>query len=329
MRIAVFMDSFKGSLSSIEAGEAVKEGILAADERATVIICPFADGGEGTLEAFLAAGGRIETVRASDPLGRRIDASYGILENGTCVIESAKAIGLCLLKESERDPLRTTTRGLGELIAAAARKGARDFVIGIGGSSTNDCGIGMLQALGFDIRDGSGNHVRQGALGLKEAVSISKDHAMPGLSQCSFVVACDVQNPLCGDQGASMVYGPQKGASIEECRDMDQWMRQFSKTVKRVYADADPDAKGAGAAGGLGFAIKTFLGGRMRSGADILFEQPGTEEIIRFSDLVITGEGRIDGQTAMGKAPAKVAMMAKRYGKRVIAFGGGIGPGAD
>ena len=329
MKIAVFMDSFKGSLSSVEAGEAVKEGIVAADEKAIARTFPFADGGEGTLEAFLAAGGRMETVRVSDPLGRRIDASYGILEDGVCVIESAKAIGLCLLSDAERNPLRTTTWGLGELIAMAAKRGAREFIIGIGGSSTNDCGIGMLQALGFDIRNENGEYVKQGAMGLREAAVLSKDHVMSGLSHCRFTVACDVQNPLCGEMGASMVYGPQKGASMDECQNMDQWMRHFSEIVKQSYPQADPEEKGAGAAGGLGFAIRTFLSGSMRSGADILFEKIKTEDLIKDSDLVITGEGRIDAQTCMGKAPVKIAALAKKYQKPVIAFAGSIGEGAE
>ncbi len=328
MKIAVFMDSFKGSLSSVEAGTAVAEGILAAYEKAEVIVCPFADGGEGTLDAFLSAGGRRETVRVSDPLGRRIDASYGILEDGTCVIESAEAIGLCLLRDEERNPLRTTSAGLGEMIAAAASKGARDFIIGIGGSSTNDCGIGMLQALGFDIRNESGEHVRRGALGLSEVTSISKERAMAGILQCRFSVACDVQNPLCGENGASMVYGSQKGASKADCRNMDLWMKQFSALVARSFPEADPDEKGAGAAGGLGFAIKTFLNGKMRSGADILFEKIRAEELMETCDIVITGEGRIDSQTAMGKAPVKIAALAKKHNKPVIAFAGSVGEGA-
>ena len=329
MKIAVFMDSFKGSLSSDDAGAAVAEGILAAYEKADVIVCPFADGGEGTLEAFLSAGGRVETVRVSDPLGRRIEAAYGILEDGTCVIESAKAIGLCLLDESERNPLRTTTRGLGELIAAAAGKGARDFIIGIGGSSTNDCGIGMLQALGFEIRNENGKYVKPGAAGLAEAASVSRQHALAGLSQCRFTIACDVQNPLCGVNGASMIYGPQKGATDADCRNMDLWMNRFSELVVKAFPEADPDEKGAGAAGGLGFALKTFLSGEMRSGADILFEKIKAEKLIESCDLVITGEGRIDSQTAMGKAPVKIAALAKKYQKPVIAFAGSIGEGAE
>ncbi len=329
MKIAVFMDSFKGSLTSVEAGAAVKEGILASDGNAEVMVCPFADGGEGTLEAFLSAGGRIETVRVSDPLGRYIDADYGILEDGTCVIESAKAIGLCLLEEAERNPLHTTTRGLGELIAAASCSGARDFIIGIGGSSTNDCGIGMLQALDFDIRNARGEQVAPGALGLLEAASISAEGVKPELRSCRFTVACDVQNPLCGENGASMVYGPQKGASKEECQNMDLWMKRFSILATDTFPKADSGGEGTGAAGGLGFALKSFLNAERRSGADILFEKIRAEETIKNCDLVITGEGRIDGQTAMGKAPLKIAALAKKYGKPVIAFAGSIGEGAE
>ena len=280
MKIAVFMDSFKGSLTSVEAGEAVKKGILMADDQTLVRIFPFADGGEGTLEAFLTAGGRKETVRVSDPLGRRIGACYGILEDGTCVIESAKAIGLCLLTETERNPLYTSSRGLGELIVAAAREGARNFIIGIGGSSVNDCGIGMLQALGFEIRNENGEHVTEGAKGLEEAVSITNEHAMSGLRQCHFTIACDVENPLCGENGASIVYGMQKGASKKQCQMMDRWMRNYSELVKKTYPQADPDDPGAGAAGGLGFAMRTFLSGKMRSGADLLFEKIKAEGVV-------------------------------------------------
>ncbi len=329
MKVAVFMDSFKGSLTSVEAGEAVREGVLAAVSGAEVTVCPFADGGEGTLEAFLAAGGKTETVSVSDPLGRQIDATYGILSDGTCIIESAKAIGLYLLSEKERSPLHTTTRGLGQIIAAAAERGAKEYIIGIGGSSTNDCGIGMLQALGYDIRDAEGNPAKQGALGLKDAATIAMENAMKKLAQCNFLVACDVQNPLCGPEGASYVYGPQKGATEDDCKNMDHWMEQFARLVKKTCPDADPMAKGAGAAGGLGFALSTFLSAKMRSGADILFEKIQAEELIKDCDLLITGEGRIDGQTAMGKAPVKVAAMAKKYQKKVIAFAGCIGDGAQ
>ncbi|MBR4760424.1 MAG: glycerate kinase [Lachnospiraceae bacterium] len=329
MKIAVFMDSLKGSLTSTEAGAAVKEGILSAWQDAEVVVCPFADGGEGTLDAFLAAGGKTETARVSDPLGRSVEASYGILNDGTCVIESAKAIGLYLLDEGERNPLHTTTRGLGQIIEAAIERGAREFIIGIGGSSTNDCGIGMLQALRFDITDKQGNPVEQGAAGLEQAATIAADHVIPGLSQCNFLVACDVQNLLCGANGASMVYGPQKGASKDDCQKMDRWMERFAELVKEAYPNADPNAKGAGAAGGLGFAFRTFLSAKMRSGADILFEKIQAQELIESADLVITGEGRIDGQTAMGKAPVKVAAMAKKYHKRVLAFAGCIGEGAE
>ncbi len=323
------MDSFKGSLTSAEAGAAVKEGILKADDSIEVIVRPFADGGEGTLDAFLYAGGCKETVYVSDPLGRRIEASYGILEDGCCVIESATAIGLYLLEEKERNPLYTSSIGLGEIIVAAWKKGVRDFIIGIGGSSTNDCGIGMLQALGVEITDENGYRVTPGAYGLRDATKIAAQHLLPGLSECRFQVACDVQNPLCGENGASKIYGPQKGATEKECVIMDQWMRQFAELIKTVCPEADPDAKGAGAAGGLGFAITNFLSGKMRSGADILFEKIRADELIRSCDLVITGEGRIDGQTAMGKAPVKVAALAKKYQKKVIAFGGSAGPGAE
>ena len=331
MKILVLMDSFKGSLTSTEAGEAVKAGILSSGSDADVSVYPFADGGEGTLDAFLKADkcSRKIKVNVSDPLGRRIDAHYGVLSDNTAVIEIAQAAGLCLLSDAERNPLKTTTRGVGELIKHAVNNGIRDFIIALGGSATNDCGIGMLKELGFKILGNDGLPVCDGALGLSKAVSIDKSGILPCLNECSFVIACDVKNPLFGAQGASHIFAPQKGASLEDIEMMDKWFIGFSAITHKIFPDSDPDAKGAGAAGGLGFALQAFLNGKMQPGTDVLLSRTDIEREISMSDLIITGEGRMDGQTAMGKAPVRIADLAKKYDKPVIAITGCVGKGAD
>ncbi len=331
MKITVLMDSFKGSLSSEEAGEAVRSGIVASGISAEISVFPFADGGEGTLDAFLAADrdAKKVSVRASDPLGRPIDACYGVLSDGTAVIEMAKTSGLCLLSESERNPLITTTRGVGQLIRHAISNGHKNIIIALGGSATNDCGAGMLRELGLAILDKDGKPVCDGALGLAEAKSIDAGSLLPGISDCSVIIAGDVENPLYGDNGASRIFAPQKGASAADIEKMDAWMKDFSKVVKTCCPAANPDAKGAGAAGGLGFALQTFLGGKMIPGANVLLSRTGLEGEIASSDLVITGEGAIDGQTAMGKAPARIASLAGKYNVPVIAVAGCIRPGAE
>lgn len=331
MKILVLMDSFKGSLTSEQAGEAIREGILSADDSVVVSVYPFADGGEGTLEAFLKAdkNSRKIKVNVSDPLGRKHEAYYGVLSDGTVIIETAQAAGLCLLTDVERNPLHTTTRGIGELIKHAIESGHRDFIVALGGSATNDCGTGMLKELGFGIYDENNDLIEDGALGLSRAVSVSSKNKIPQLNECRFTIACDVKNPLFGENGASYIFAPQKGASCEDLEKMDRWMRDFSDLVKYEYPVADPYAEGSGAAGGLGFAFKVFLGGKMKPGADVLLARTGIENEISSSDLVITGEGCIDGQTYMGKAPVRIAAFAKRYYKPVIAVAGCVKPGAE
>ena len=331
MKTVVVMDSFKGSLTSKEAGEAVKTGILKADGSADVRVFPFADGGEGTLDAFLAADngkGRI-TIQVSDPLGRDVEASYGVLGDDTVVIEIAQAAGLCLLIEDERDTFAATTKGVGQLIRHAVEHGYRKFIIALGGSATNDCGIGMLQELGFEILDDKDEPVGYGAKGMSMAGSIRCDKTISELEDCEFTVACDVTNPLCGPNGASIVFSPQKGAGALQAEEMDVWMEHYADIVKKAIPEADPKAEGAGAAGGLGFAFMTFLKGKMRPGAQVLLERSGIEEAIASADLVVTGEGRIDAQTSMGKAPARIAAIAKKYHKPVIAIAGSVTDDAD
>ncbi len=331
MKIVVLMDSFKGSLTSEEAGDAVKAGIIASGTDADVLVFPFADGGEGSLNAFLAAdkGSRRVSVPVSGPLGRATDASYGVLSDNTVVIEMAQAAGLYLLSEDERDPMRTTTKGVGQLLRHAIDSGYRRFIVALGGSSTNDCGLGMLKELGFFISDDTGTPVEDGAVGLSKAVSIDDSSFLPQFQECEITLACDVENPLCGPKGASYVFAPQKGASLEEVEKMDEWMKRFSDMVKELYPNADAEAKGAGAAGGLGYAFQTFFNAKMQPGANVLLERTDIEGWIAEADLVITGEGRMDSQTAMGKTPARIAQLAKRYNKRVIAIAGCAGDGYE
>ena len=326
MKITIAIDSFKGSLSSMEAGSAVADGILRAFPKAEIQVRPLADGGEGTAQALTAGlGGETRTLTVTGPLGRPVSASYGILPNRQmAVMEMASAAGITLVPDEERNPLKTTTFGVGEMIRDAIGQGCRRFLIGIGGSATNDGGIGMLQALGFQLLDREANPVPFGAEGLRVLDHIQTENALPQLKECTFLIACDVTNPLCGEKGCSAVFGPQKGADPEMIRQMDQWMERYGSLALKVCQNADPNAAGAGAAGGLGFAFLSFLKGSLKPGVDIVLRETSLEEYIKESDLVITGEGRLDSQTVMGKAPSGVAALAKKHGRPVIAFSGAV-----
>ena len=318
------VDSFKGSLTSLEAGEAVKRGILRACPDAEVTVLPLADGGEGTIDSIAPfIGGISKTIPVSDPLGRKIEASYIFdTESRTAYIEMAKAAGLTLLKEDERDPYLTTTFGVGELMRDAIANGAEKLVICIGGSATNDGGAGMLQALGAKLLDKDGNDIRLGAAGLKDLCKAD----FTGLTgrDIEILAASDVTNPLCGPDGASFVYGPQKGASQKACEEMDGWLKNFAE-----ISGFDPYEKGTGAAGGMSFTLKNILGAELKSGAKIVMEITGAEDLIRESDIVITGEGRIDSQTLNGKAPFMVMEAGRKYGKPVIGICGITGEGYE
>lgn len=325
MNIVVAIDSFKGSLSSLEAGTSIKNGIHLADPSANIHICPLADGGEGTVDALMQAlGGEKHLLQVTGPLGGQIEAQYGILsDHRTAVLETAAAAGLTLVPEEKRNPLHTTTFGIGEMIKDAISHGCRQFIVGLGGSATNDGGIGMLQALGFELLDASGQPVPFGAKGLENIAAISDVNVIPELAECQFQIACDVKNPLYGQNGCSYVFGPQKGASPKMIEQMEGWMYQYAQVIKKTYPEkAQPLFPGAGAAGGLGFAFLTFTNATLASGIQIVLEQMGTEGFIRDADLVITGEGKLDEQTAMGKAPMGIASLSKKYGKPVIAFSG-------
>ena len=330
MKAVIAIDSFKGSLSSLEAGKAAAEGIKRIFPNAETIIRPVADGGEGTVEALVAGmNGQLRETEVTDPLGRKITAKYGILPDNTAVIEMAAASGLTLLSESERDPLLTTTCGTGEMILDAIYHGCRNFIIGIGGSATNDGGIGCLQALGFGMLDKNGDQVGYGAKGLSQLVSITDSNAVPELKKCSFNVACDVKNPLCGDNGCSAVFAPQKGADAETILIMDEYLSKYAELTKKFNHAAEPETKGAGAAGGLGFALMYYLDAVLESGVDLIIHETNLEEEVKSADIVITGEGCLDAQTAMGKAPVGIAEIAKKYGKPVIAFCGAVRNGAE
>lgn len=326
MRVVVAIDSFKGSMSSLEAGEAISKGIRNAHMDAEVEIRPLADGGEGTVEALsIGMGGRLINVDVTGPVGRKVNAVYGIVDSSkTAIIEMSQAAGITLVSGNEKNPLYTTTFGVGELIKDAINKGCRHFVVGIGGSATNDCGIGMLQALGYEFIDKEGKQVGFGASGVRDIVSIRDENVIKELSECYFRVACDVNNPLCDDLGCSAIYGPQKGATKEMVADMDGWLKNYSKIVKEKYPDADCEYPGTGAAGGLGYAFFNFTNSKLESGIKIVLDETKLEEYVKDADIVVTGEGRLDHQTVMGKAPVGVANIAKKYNKKVIAFSGSV-----
>lgn len=326
MKVVVAIDSLKGSLSSLEAGNAIKQGIKRVYQDAKIIVKPLADGGEGTVEALVSGmNGKIETVVATGPLSDKIESSYGIIpEKRLAIMEMASIAGITLLSLKQRNPLYTTTYGLGEMIKDAISKGCNNFIIGIGGSATNDGGIGMLRALGFDLLDKDGNQVPLGARGLKDLVKIDDKNVLPELKKCQFKIACDVTNVLCGENGCSVVFGPQKGATSQMIKDMDQWLYNFANLAKKKYPHSDALVPGTGAAGGLGFAFLTFVKATLESGIDIILETIDLKSDLKDVDVVVTGEGCLDRQSAMGKAPVGVAKMAKLYNKPVIAFAGSV-----
>ncbi len=331
MRLVVAIDSFKGSLTSLQAGNAVKDAALKLDNTSEVFVRTLADGGEGTVDAlFNGLGGKIIEISVSGPLLKPVNAKYCILQDdSTAVIEMASAAGITLLSSEERNPLLTTTYGVGEMIKDAVKRGCRHFIVGIGGSATNDGGFGMLNALGFEFLDKSGENIPLGAKGLEHLHSISTENVIAELKECTFRIACDVTNPLCGGNGCSAVFGPQKGATPEMVEKMDGWLKNYATIAKTVSSKADLNYPGVGAAGGLGFAFLTFTNATLESGVNIILDETNLEEYIKNADLVVTGEGRLDSQTVMGKAPIGVAKLAKKYGKKVIAFSGCVTEDAE
>ena len=326
MKIVTAIDSFKGSMTSIEAGNAFSDGFHRVFPDAEIIVRPLADGGEGTVEALTnGMNGHLEHVMVSGPFGQPVDCAYGLIQDSmTAVIEMSGAAGITLVPAEDLNPLKATTYGVGEVIADAIKKGCRRFIIGIGGSATNDGGAGMLQALGFGLLDDDGRELPRGAEGLEKLAVITTDQVIPELSECTFRIACDVTNPLCGSNGCSSVFGPQKGAGPEDIEKMDRWLARYAKVARALHPDADPEFPGTGAAGGMGFAFRTFLPAKLESGIQIVLEETRLESYLKDADLIITGEGRLDCQTAMGKVPVGVANLAKAHGKPVIAFAGSV-----
>ena len=390
MKAVIAIDSFKGSMDSIEAGEAAAEGVKRVYPDAETVIYPLADGGEGTVQALgKGLGGKLEHVTVTGPLGEMVTCEYGIVENAipgairtnevdfdqssennifesignrvnkngkeiirkTAIIEMAGAAGITFVPTELRNPMNTTTYGVGEVIKDAIAKGCRSFIIGIGGSATNDGGIGMLQALGAEFLDESGKQVPFGAGGVEKLASINCEKMIPELKDCNFRIACDVDNPLCGENGCSHIFGPQKGATPEMAEQMDAWMKRYAELTEKYIngiagklqikkrkiengnlaenVGCDPNYPGSGAAGGLGFAFRTFLHGKLEPGINIVLEEIGIEAQIETADIVLTGEGRLDGQTIRGKAPIGVARLAQKYGKPVLAFSGSVSEGAS
>ena len=334
MKVVVAIDSFKGSLSSMEAGQAIAEGVKRVYQHAKVVVRPLADGGEGTVEALVEGmGGVFVTKEVTGPLGEKVEAVYGIIESKddlskTAIIEMSAAAGITLVPEESRNPMNTTTYGVGELILDAIERGCRHFIVGIGGSATNDGGVGMLQALGYDFVTQEGKAISYGGNGLRELASIEESNVHPTLKECTFKVACDVTNPLCGENGSSAIFGPQKGATPEMVQELDQLLLHYAELSKGINANADRFYPGTGAAGGMGFAFLTYTNATLESGIQIVLTETKLEELIATADFAVTGEGRLDGQTALGKAPIGVASLAKKYQKKVLAFAGSVTPDA-
>jgi len=331
MRIVVAPDSFKGSLTAVEAAEALARGVWAAVPEAEVVQVPMADGGEGTVATLVAGtGGRLVTRTVTGPLGRPVEAQFGLLGDGeTAVIEMAAASGLLLVPPAERNPLVTSTFGTGELIRAALDLGSRRLLVGIGGSATNDGGVGMLQALGGRVLTGDGRDVGPGGGALAEAERIDLSGLDPRLQSVDLLVACDVDNPLCGSRGASAVYGPQKGATPEMVARLDDNLRHLANLVQRDLGRDAAEMPGAGAAGGLGFGMLAYLGARLAPGVQVVMDTVRLDEKLQGATLVITGEGRTDGQTLAGKVPMGVAGRAARLGIPAVVVSGAVAPGAE
>ncbi|NLP41649.1 MAG: glycerate kinase [Veillonellaceae bacterium] len=331
MRIVVAPDSFKGSVSALGVANAMERGILTVFPEAEVLKAPIADGGEGTVEALVeATGGQIIYEQVMGSIGEPVKAYWGILGDGeTAVMEMAAASGLPLVPQDKRDPRVTTTYGTGQLMKSALEKGLKKIIIGIGGSATNDGGTGMAQALGARFLDASGKELPQGGGALVNLAQIDLSNMDPRVAEAEIMVACDVDNPLCGPRGASAVYGPQKGATPEMVAELDNALAVYAKVAEKATGKDMANYPGAGAAGGLGAGLLFFTNAELRPGVEIVLEAAGFENMVATADLLITGEGRTDFQTAFGKAPVGAAKVAKQYNVPVVCIAGGLGDGAD
>jgi glycerate kinase len=331
MRVLIAPDSFKGSLSARAAAEAIARGLRTVFPEAELRALPIADGGEGTVEALVTAtGGRTHQARVTGPLGEPVEAAWGVLGDGsTAVIETAAASGLSLVPPGRRDPRLTTTRGTGELVRAALDAGLRRLIVGVGGSATNDGGAGLARALGIRFHDAAGRELPEGGAALARLERIDLSGLDSRLLQAEILVACDVDNPLTGPCGASAIYGPQKGATPEAVAELDVALDRFARVAAAATGLDVAGRPGAGAAGGLGAGLLLFTPARLRPGVEIVLQATGFEALLEGASLVVTGEGRTDHQTAMGKAPAGVAAAARRHGVPVICLSGGLGEGAE
>jgi glycerate kinase len=333
MKVVIATDSFKGTMTSVEAGRAIRTGVWQLWPAADVTVVPMADGGEGTVQAVLAgAGGQARTVPVDDPLRRPTEATFGLLPDGrTAILEMASSSGLVLLRESERDPMRATSLGTGQQMRAALDAGATTLLLGVGGSGTVDGGAGCGQALGVQFRQADGSVLPPGLGGgdLDRVAGLDLSGRDPRLDGAEVIVLCDVVNPLCGPQGAAVVYGPQKGATPAQVRQLDCNLAHLAEVFARVLHADVRDLPGAGAAGGIGAGLVALADARLRSGVETVIELTRLADRIRGADLVITGEGRIDAQSLMGKVVSGVARQARAAGAAVVAIAGSAGPGSE
>jgi len=331
MKIVIAPDSFKGSLTNIEVADAIELGIKEVFPEAEIIKIPLADGGEGTVQCLVnATGGKVLQEEVINPLGKKINASYGILgDRKTAVIEMAEASGITLISSEERNPFITTTYGTGQLIKSALNRGCKKMIIGIGGSATNDGGAGMVQALGVRLLDKQGNEIGYGGAKLINIHHIDISQIDQRISDLEILVASDVKNSLCGPSGATRIYGPQKGATEEMMVILEKSLSHFAEIIKKDLNKDIKNIPGAGAAGGLGAGLMAFLDAKLKSGIEIIIEVVKLEEAVKDANLVITGEGKIDSQTIYGKVPVGVAKIAKKYNILVMAIGAIIDKDAE
>jgi glycerate kinase len=331
MKIVIAPDSFKESLSALAVAKAIESGFREIFPDAEYVTLPVADGGEGTVEAMVAAtGGRVVKIKVTGPLGKPLEAFFGLsADESVAFIEMAAASGLESVPNDQRDPLKTTSYGTGELIRSALDHGVKHCIIGIGGSATNDGGAGMVQALGARLLTKEGKQIGQGGGALEKLDRIDISELDSRIKECRFEVACDVTNPLTGENGASAIFGPQKGATPEMVKQLDGYLAQYARIIQRDL-DIDVDKlPGAGAAGGMGAGLHAFCGAELRQGIEIVTDALGLDALVKDATLVITGEGRIDSQSIQGKVPIGVARVAKRYGKPVIGIGGSLTKDVD
>lgn len=331
MRFVIAPDSFKGSLTAAEVAESIERGIKRVFSDVIIDKIPMADGGEGTVQSLVdSTGGRIINLKVSDPLMKEVDSFYGILGDGkTAIIEMAAASGLPLVSEKERNPIITTTYGTGELVKDSLNKGCKNIIIGLGGSATNDGGVGMLQSLGVKFLDYNGEDIGQGGGSLKKLDRIDISNIDPRLNECNIIAACDVTNPLCGESGASYVFGPQKGADNEMVKELDEALNNYAEIIKKCLEKDILNEPGSGAAGGMGAGLMAFFNAKLEKGIDIVTKLTDLDRKVRGADFVFTGEGMMDYQTGFGKTPYGVAMIAKKYNIPVIGITGGIGKGSE